>query len=63
MTVFRFNVYYSNSDDLQVRFVLAENEEEAINKMEEHCRALRYDGIADFHFSYNPTVELENVIV
>lgn len=63
MTVFRFTIYYTSTDDLQVRYVLAETEEEAIDKMEEYRRTARYDGMANFEFSYNPTVELENVIV
>ena len=63
MTVFRFTIYYPNSDDTQVRYVIAETEEEAIEKMEEYRRSVRYDGGASFDFSYNPTVELENVII
>lgn len=63
MTVFCFTIYYPITDDIQKRYVLAETEQEAIDKMEEHRRHLRYDGLATFDFSYNPTVELENVIV
>ena len=63
MTVFCFTIYYPGTDDTQVRYVLAETEEEAINKMEEYRRTARYDGMAYFEFGYNPTVELENVII
>lgn len=36
MTVFRFNIWFNNCEDKQVRFVLAETDEEAEVKLNQY---------------------------
>lgn len=65
MTIFTFKIHYSDSifDDVQERYVLAETEEEAQEKLDEYRKRMIADGFADFVVLGYPTVELENVIV
>ena len=62
MTLFKFKAHHKDSDEIQARFVLARNEKEAIDKMEDHCRTLWYSGI-ELCFSNDPAVEIENAII
>lgn len=65
MTVFCFKIRFEYDDpcDTQERYVLANTEEEAIEKMFQYRTEMIKKGTANFIFSFNPTVELENVIV
>lgn len=67
MTVFSFKGWFKGDgwedlDDLQVRYVVAETEEEAEAKMDEWCKQMVADGYAKFIYQ-EPTVEVDNVIV
>ena len=66
MTVFKFKVLFEGDDidRMQVRFVLAPSEEEAIKRMERYCENLEKTGFAKLHIlSDYPTVELSSVII
>ena len=66
-TVFRFKIYYDGDEEMgvepQVRYVLADTEDEAERKLEEHNLIMHRAGFAPFHIIYGATVETENVIV
>lgn len=67
-TVFKFNIWFKNSDGtidhdfLQTRFVVANTEEEAERKLDAHRKQLIKDGFADFIYTYMG-VELNNIIL
>lgn len=63
MTVFKFNIWYIGDkyEDMQVRYVIAETEDEAIKKLEDYREKTINDGFADFTWA-GGTVEIENVI-
>lgn len=70
MTVFIFKIYHIDSNgqpttnfDIQERYVLAKNEQEAEKKLDEYRKRMIADGFADFVALGCPTVELENVII
>lgn len=63
MTVFCFKIRFDGDDDIQMRYVLARTEEQAVRKIEDYRKGLVERGFADLIYSLNPTVELENVIV
>lgn len=65
MKVYCFKVRFKGDDlqEVQNRYVLAENEDQAIDKMESYAKKLEEDGFAKVYFSVTPTVELENVII
>ena len=65
MKVYCFKVRFKGDDlqEVQNRYVLAENEEKAIEKMERYAQKLEEKGFAKVYFSVTPTVELENVII
>lgn len=61
MTVFKYNILY-NDGDKQERYVIAETEDEAEQKIEAHRQQMVKDGFADFRY-YGGWVEIEGVIV
>lgn len=67
-TVFKFHIWFKNSDGtidhdfLQTRFVVATTEEEAESKMEAYRKQMINDGFADFVYTYM-SVELDHVIL
>lgn len=65
MKVFCFWIRFEYDDPFnkQERYVLANTEEEAIEKMMQYRTEMIKSGSANFIFSFNPTVELENVII
>lgn len=65
MKVYCFKIRFKGDDlwEAQTRYVLAENEEKAIEKMENHAKKLEENGFAKLYFSVTPTVELESVII
>ena len=70
MTVFTFKINHLDFNgniidhyEKQERFVLAETEEEAIEKMEKYRNDMINKGYANFTYQFSPTVEIENVIV
>lgn len=65
MKVFCFWIRFEYDDpfDKQERYVLANTEAEAIGKMQQYRTEMLKKGYANFIFSFNPTVELENVII
>ena len=65
MKVFCFKIRFEYDDpfDKQERYVLANTEEEAIEKMLQYRTEMIKKGTRNFIFSFSPTVELENVIV
>lgn len=63
LTVFDFSGYFEGDMDfVQHRFVVAETEEEAVEKMEQYVEELVNSGCARFIFDYNPTVEVDFII-
>ena len=70
MTVFTFKINHIDADrkiididEKQERYVLAETEEEAVEKIEKYRKEMISKGLADFIIQPNPIVEIENVIV
>lgn len=61
MTIFRFNIFYGQETEKQVRFVMANTEEEAVNKMEANRKQEIEKGYSDFSY-VGGWVEMENVI-
>ncbi len=64
MTIFRYTIRYDDSDIFgnQYRYVAAETEEEANEKIEAYRKHLVSIGYADFEVVSNPIVEINNVI-
>ena len=60
-TVFKFKMFFG--DDVQERYVVAKDEDEAINKFESYLMGLATNGFAipDSYTDY-PTVEIDYVI-
>ena len=70
MTVFAFKIIHLDFNgnimdytEKQERYVLAETEEEAEEKIEKYRKEMVSKGFADFIIQPNPSVEIENVIV
>lgn len=64
MTVFTFNIFYENDfDSIQKRYVLANTEEEAEQKLEAYYDELSKEGFLKPTVIAGGTVELDNVIV
>ena len=67
MKVFAFSIYYDGDWEAgfspQVRYVLAETEEEAEKKLEQYNLEQHQKGFAPFHIIYNAPVEIDEVIV
>lgn len=61
MTVFVFNIWYIDLDSMQHRYVVAETEEKAIEKLEKYRNDSIANGISDFIWA-GPWVNTENVI-
>ena len=65
MKVFKFNVWFEGDDlieDLQERFVVASDEEEAEHKMEAHADNLKKRGFAQMVYVCKG-VEIDEVII
>ena len=64
MTVFKFKIFFDVGDtDAQVRYVVAETEEEAIAKFEAYLEKKTSAGMMKpWAYSLNPTVEIDEVI-
>lgn len=62
LIVYRFNVWFDNDDDKQVRFVLAKTEEEAKHKLEEESINLEKNGFMPYRHTAGPWVELFGVV-
>ena len=64
MTVFSFTIIFPGDvDDIQTRFVGANTENEAWEKLEKHFEELAKQGFEKPIYTANPYVELENVII
>ena len=64
MSVFRFNIWFDGDsfDDRQERFVLAEDEQEAFEKMEAYEQKMLDAGFANFKYC-GGWVEIWDVII
>lgn len=63
MTVFVFQIHYEIGDEFpQERYVIAETEEQAIEKLNRHFETQRKEGFAVPESISYPIVELNNVI-
>lgn len=66
-SVYTFTLFFNNEylpEDRQERYVVAETEEDAIDKFHQYLDQQKADGFAaPTHYSYYPTVELANIIV
>lgn len=62
LKMFRFTTIYKDNKETVERFIIAKDEEEAIDKMEDFRNAFVSRGFADFIYNFNPTVEMENLI-
>ena len=64
MTVYEFKGYFKSSpNDIQYRYVCANTEEEAYEKIEKYARKLVRNGFDRFVWQYNPIVDISSVIV
>ena len=63
MTVFTFRFQYSINDDIQERYVVADSEESAWEKILLHFEQMHLKGFAKPYFITDPTVEFDNVII
>lgn len=67
-TVYVFNIWYKNADGtldldfMQTRYVLANDEDEAEEKLNAHREQMVKDGFADFRYVYNGKETISNVI-
>ena len=63
-TVFRFNVWFEGDiGTIQERFVVADNEEEAVQKLEKYIKGLKKQGYAQMLYNSEAIVELDYCIV
>lgn len=66
MTVFKFSIHYGFDDyekhGMQYRFVVAENEDEAYDKLFAHYEKLHAEGYA-MPYICKATVEIDEVII
>jgi hypothetical protein len=69
MTVFKFRIFHlekgciADINEKQLRYVLADTEEEAVKKLDKYRKEMISKGFADFILFGCPTVETENVII
>ena len=64
MTIFKFTICYDNDfENLQFRYVCAESEAEAIEKLCKHNDNMVKNGYMKFTFDDSPIVEIENIII
>ena len=65
VTIFEFTVWFEGNEDdkHQRRYVAAETEGEAIEKIEAYSKSLKEQGFAKLLFSSCPLVEIEGVIL
>lgn len=63
LIVFRFTGHYESDPNFyQERFVVANTEQEALEKIERYSKIMVKRGFDKFIWNYNPTVEIEYVI-
>lgn len=62
MSVFRYNIFFEGDTDKQERYVVAETEQEAEQKMEAYRQQMIKDGFSDFTYC-GGWVEIYGVIV
>lgn len=63
MLVFTFKIFYEINADAQVRYVAAESEDAAWEKLNAYFEKQHGEGLAIPCLICNPEVELENVIL
>lgn len=63
MFVFNFKVCYAGDPYAQHRYVVASDDEEARQKLQEHIDFLAERGYARPVYISDPTVEIQNIIV
>ena len=66
ITIYKFAVYYSlddTKDPLHFRFVVAESEDEAWEKITTHFEMLHREGYAKPVHIAEPTVEIDGAII
>ncbi len=62
MTVFKFKFFYEIGDDAQARYVIADSEEQAWEKINAYFEKMHNEGSAMPVYICEPVVEIENVI-
>lgn len=63
MTVFTFRIFYAIDGDYQERYVVAETEAEAFEKITAHFEKQHKEGLAMPVYITDPVVEVDNVII
>ena len=66
ITIYKFAIYYSLDDDkepLQFRYVVAESEDEAWEKITTHFEMMHREGYAKPVHIAEPTVEIDRAII
>ena len=62
-TIYKFVIYYSLDDEPQERFVVAESEDEAWEKITTHFELMHREGYAKPVRIADPTVEIDRAII
>jgi hypothetical protein len=63
ITVYKFAIFYSADDEPQYRFVVAESEDEAWEKLTVHFEMMHREGFAKPVHIAEPTIEIGRAII
>jgi hypothetical protein len=64
ITIYKFKIFYDLDDlEAQERFVVAESEDEAWDKINNHFEMMHREGFAKPVFIADPTVEIDRAII
>ena len=62
-TIYKFSIFYSEDEEPQARFVVAESEDEAWEKITTHFEMMHREGYAKPVHICDPTVEIDRAII
>lgn len=63
ITIYKFSIFYSMDEEPQFRFVVAESEDEAWEKLTTHFEMMHREGYARPVHIAEPTVEIDRAII
>lgn len=63
ITIYKFSIFYSEDEEPQFRFVVAESEDEAWEKITTHFEMMHREGYAKPVHIAEPTVEIGGAII
>ena len=63
ITIYKFSIFYSEDEEPQFRFVVAESEDEAWEKITTHFEMMHREGYARPVHIAEPTVEIYKAII